>query len=215
MFLVKSTEKLKLCSLSFDDGPNLEGSVMNDMLDVLEKHGVPASFFLIGNKINTENAAVIRRAQQMGCDIQNHSWSHPDMVKEMLTSEQIKTEFSRAEEAIFNVTNIHTSFFRPPYISVNRLMYKNIPLPFINGHACEDWISDFTADELLEKMLSGAQDGVIFLLHVGETYLKTAEVVDRAIPILKSQGFHFTTVPELFRCKGVKPKKRKLWTLVK
>ena len=55
----------KLISLSFDDGPNLSGSVMNEMLDLLEKHGVPGSFFLIGNKINDENAPVIRRAMAL------------------------------------------------------------------------------------------------------------------------------------------------------
>ena len=42
----------KYCSLTFDDGPNTPGDdTMNKMLDVLEKHGVVASFFLIANKI--------------------------------------------------------------------------------------------------------------------------------------------------------------------
>ena len=204
----------KLCCLSFDDGPNLTGSVMNDMLDVLEKHGVIGSFFLIGNKINSQNEAIIKRAMALGCDIENHSWSHPDAVKEGLTKAQIEDEFLRTEEAIFNVIGRHTEFYRPPYISVNRLMYKAVPRPFICGHACEDWITEYSADELLEKMLSGVQDGVIFLLHVGETNLKTVEVVDRAIPILKSQGYDFVTVPELFKQKKVKPKLRKLWTIV-
>jgi peptidoglycan/xylan/chitin deacetylase (PgdA/CDA1 family) len=204
----------KLCCLSFDDGPNLTGSVMNDMLDVLEKHGVIGSFFLIGNKINSQNEAIIKRAMALGCDIENHSWSHPDAVKEGLTKAQIEDEFLRTEEAIFNVTGRHTEFYRPPYISVNRLMYKAVPRPFICGHACEDWITEYSADELLEKMMNGVQDGVIFLLHVGETNLKTVEVVDRAIPILKSQGYDFVTVPELFEQKKVKPKLRKLWTVV-
>ena len=204
----------KLCCLSFDDGPNLTGSVMNDMLDILEKHGVTGSFFLIGNKINEENSPVIRRASALGCDIENHSWSHPDAVKEGLSKAQVEDEFLRTEEAIFNVTGRHTEVYRPPYISVNRLVYKAVPRPFICGHACEDWFPDISADELLQKMLSGAQDGVIFLLHCGESNTKTVEVVDRAIPILKSQGYEFTTVPELFKQKGIKPKRRKLWTVV-
>ena len=45
----------KYCSLTFDDGPNTPGDdTMNKMLDVLEKHGVVASFFLIANKITPE-----------------------------------------------------------------------------------------------------------------------------------------------------------------
>ena len=45
----------KYCSLTFDDGPNFAGdNTMNRMLDILEKHGVVASFFLIANKISDE-----------------------------------------------------------------------------------------------------------------------------------------------------------------
>ena len=67
----------KYCSLTFDDGPNFAGdNTMNRMLDILEKHGVVASFFLIANKISDENTAVIERAVKMGCDIENHTWSH-------------------------------------------------------------------------------------------------------------------------------------------
>ena len=203
-----------LTALSFDDGPNLSGTVMSEMLDVLKKHKVPGSFFLIGNKINEENAPVIRRAMEMGCDIENHSWSHPDAVKENLSAAQIKEEFQRTEDAIFAVTGRHTEFYRPPYISVNDLMYESVPRPFICGHACEDWLPEHSAGVLLEKMLSGAQDGVIFLLHCGETNLHTIETVDRAIPILKAQGYEFVTVPELFKRKGIKTKRRKLWTVV-
>ncbi len=76
-------------------------------------------------------------------------------------------------------------------------------------------MAEYTADILLEKMLSATQDGLIFLLHCGESNLHSVETVDRAIPILKSQGYDFVTVPELFRRKEVEPAKGKLWTLVK
>ena len=62
---------MNYCSLTFDDGPNLAGDdTMNKMLDVLEKHGVVASFFLIANKITPENTKVIERAVALGCDIE-------------------------------------------------------------------------------------------------------------------------------------------------
>ncbi|MCR5764505.1 MAG: polysaccharide deacetylase family protein, partial [Treponema sp.] len=73
---------MKYLCLSFDDGPNLgDDTTMNNMLDLLEKNNVPASFFLIGNKITPENRKVIERAQKLGCDIQNHSWTHPAMAE--------------------------------------------------------------------------------------------------------------------------------------
>ena len=72
----------KYLCLSFDDGPNLgDDKTMNNMLDYLEAEKIPASFFLIGNKINEENKKVILRALSLGCDIQNHSWAHPAMAE--------------------------------------------------------------------------------------------------------------------------------------
>ena len=86
----------KYCSLTFDDGPNFAGDdTMDKMLDVLEKHGVVASFFLIANKITPENTAVIERAVKLGCDIENHTWSHPDMTK--LTREQMIEEYKKCD----------------------------------------------------------------------------------------------------------------------
>ena len=80
----------KFLCLSFDDGPNVESgdTTMNDMLDILEEYNVPASFFLIGNKITEENKSVIQRAIKLGCDIENHSWTHPKMAE--LTKEEIE-----------------------------------------------------------------------------------------------------------------------------
>lgn len=205
----------KLCCLSFDDGPNLNSfSTMTDMLDLLEKHHVTASFFLIGNKINAENEGVIKRAMALGCDIENHSWSHPNMPDQALSAEEIKEQVQKTDDIIFRLTGKKPLFFRPPYISVNDLMYSVIQYPFINGHACDDWLDEVEPDSRLEKMLSGAKDGVIFLLHVNDGNFKTTETVDRAIPILKSQGYSFVTVPELFKKKNITPAKGGLWTYV-
>ena len=202
----------KVCCLSFDDGPNLNASTMNDMLNVLEKHRVSASFFLIGNKINAENEKVIKRAVALGCDIENHSWSHPDMPLQGLSAEEIREEIKKTDEIIFRLTGKIPLFFRPPYISVNDLMYSVINKTFISGHPCDDWLNHVSAGQRLEKMLSGARDGVIFLLHVDDGNSKTTECVDRAIPVLKSQGYSFLPLPELFRQKNIAPKAGGLWS---
>ena len=204
----------KYLSLSFDDGPNLDGdTTMSDMLDVLERHGCRASFFLIGNKICAENIPVIERAVKMGCDIENHSWSHPDMTK--LTKTQIIEEYKKTDEAIFKITKKIPEFFRPPYISVNQTMFDSIKTPFICGKDCRDWEDDFSAEERLKMLLDDLHDNTIFLLHVSERNFKTLEVVDRAIPILKKQGYEFVTVPELFEIRGIDKKNTgKLWTIL-
>ena len=58
------SEAEKLIALSFDDGPNTTTTVK--MLDMLEKHGVVGSFFVIGNNINDSSAVVMKRAFDMG-----------------------------------------------------------------------------------------------------------------------------------------------------
>ena len=204
----------KYCSLTFDDGPNFAGdNTMNKMLDILEKHGVTASFFLIANKISAENTAVIERAMKMGCDIENHTWSHPDMTK--LSREEMIEEYEKCNEAIVKITGKKPVLFRPPFICVNDLMHEVIHVPFICGHGCEDWVKERTADERYKLMMANVQDGIMYLLHVDDGNEATLELVDRAIPALKAQGFEFVTAPRLFELKGVEMKDNgQNWTVV-
>lgn len=208
-------DKKKYISLTFDDGPNLgDDHTMNDMLDILEKYNISASFFLIGNKITPENTKIIERAVKLGCDIENHSWSHPAMTD--LTEEQILEEYNKCDEAIIKITGKKPEFFRPPYIAVNNLMFQTIKTTFICGQGCDDWIPEVPANVRYDKMLTAAADGIMYLLHVNENNKATLEAVDRIIPVLKEQGYTFVTVPELFAIKHqTNPANGTLWTLVK
>lgn len=192
----------KYISLTFDDGPNLgDDHTMNDMLDLLEKNDVVGSFFLIGNKINDENAKVIKRAFDMGCDIENHSWTHPAMPE--LTKEEMIEEYEKCDQAIIKITGKKPEFFRPPYIAVNDLMHQVIPTPFIQGHGCKDWELDVSAEERIKMMEEGTKDGVLYLLHVMEGNINTLKALEYLIPKLKKDDYTFVTVPEMFRIKGI------------
>ena len=192
----------KYISLTFDDGPNLgDDHTMNDMLDLLEKNDVVGSFFLIGNKINDENAKVIKRAFDMGCDIENHSWTHPAMPE--LTKEEMIEEYEKCDQAIIKITGKKPEFFRPPYIAVNDLMHQVIPTPFIQGHGCKDWEPDVSAEERIKMMEEGTKDGVLYLLHVMEGNINTLKALEYLIPKLKKDDYTFVTVPEMFRIKGI------------
>ena len=192
----------KYISLTFDDGPNLgDDHTMNDMLDLLEKNDVVGSFFLIGNKINDENAKVIKRAFDMGCDIENHSWTHPAMPE--LTKEEMIEEYEKCDQGIIKITGKKPEFFRPPYIAVNDLMHQVIPTPFIQGHGCKDWEPDVSAEERIKMMEEGTKDGVLYLLHVMEGNINTLKALEYLIPKLKKDDYTFVTVPEMFRIKGI------------
>lgn len=202
----------KLVALSFDDGPSYD-STMNDMLNLLEKYQIKGSFFIIGNKVNKENRPVLERAIKMGCDIQNHSWTHPTMPD--LTEQEIREEYEKTDTLIEELTGKKAEFFRPPYIAVNDLMYKVIKTPFICGQGCKDWEAKYDSTYRLHHILEDAKDGLIYLLHVMEGNEATLKAVDQAVPKLKAEGYEFVTVPELFKRKNINPNvPASLWTEV-
>ncbi len=205
---------MKYICLSFDDGPNIQpgDNTMNDMLDIMEKNNVPGSFFLIGNKITEENKKVILRAVKMGCDIQNHSWTHPFMDK--LSVEEIKDEYKKCDDAITDLVGKRPEFFRPPFVAVKQEMYDAITVPFICGVGVNDWDPNYDENYRYEQMIKCAQNGTIFLLHVLEGNKATLKAVERAIPVLKEQGFTFVNLPDLFEKCGVNPAiKNSLWSV--
>lgn len=189
----------KVVALTFDDGPNT--TTTNEVLDVLEKHQVVASFFLIGDNINDESAKAVKRAYDLGCEINNHSKSHGYMDK--MTADEIKAEFAFVDDKVLEITGERTKFFRPPYIAVGDEMWKNIEVPFISGLGCNDWDSKVSVEKRVKVITAGVTDGTIILMHDAEGNSKTVEAIDQIIPALKEQGYKFTTVSGLFEAKGI------------
>lgn len=186
-------------AITFDDGPNATTTM--EVLDILEKYQVRASFFLIGTNINDESAKSVKRAFDLGCDIENHSKTHSYMDK--MTADEIKDEVAYVNDKVKEITGTTPKFFRPPYIAVNDTMYENIDMTFISGNGCNDWDDKVTAEYRTKYLEKKAADGVIFLLHDAEGNSKTVEALDKAIPILLEKGFQFATISELFELKGI------------
>ena len=202
----------KIIALTFDDGPNV--TTTPKVLDMLEKHEVIASFFVIGNNINDASAEVMKRAYDMGCEIHNHSKSHPNMTE--MTVEQIIEEYEYTDNKVYEITGEHTAFFRPPYIAVNDAMLENIDVPFIAGIGCNDWDDKVTADKRARSILRQADDGDIILLHDAQGNDQTVEALETIIPELKAQGYIFVTMTDLFKIKGIEisPDDTKIYTNV-
>ena len=201
-----------MVALTFDDGPNT--STTTQVLDKLELYGVPASFFLIGNNINAESAKVVKRAYEMGCEIDNHSKTHSYMTQ--MTAEEIAAEVQFVSDKVEEITGEPTKFFRPPYIATNADMYANIDMPFICGAGCNDWDNKVTVQERIDNTVNQVQDGTIILLHDAQGNFQTVEALDTIIPTLLEQGYQFVTVSELFEAKGVAitPDDTTLYTVV-
>ena len=200
----------KQMALTFDDGPTI--GITDQVLDLLEKEGVRASFFLIGQQVTPETEYLVRREQAMGCSIENHSFTHQDMTK--LTKEEIKEEIDKTSKLIRDITGEDPQFFRPPYLCVDDKMYETIDFPFICGRGCQDWVPEVSAEERAEKILNAAEDGVMILVHDMPDNENTLEALKVVIPELKKRGFELVNIRELYENAGVKPVRNKLYSNV-
>ncbi len=200
----------KLIALTFDDGPNT--TTTNEVLDLLEQYDAKATFFLIGDNINSESAVSVKRAFDMGCEIGNHSKTHSNMSS--MSAEVIKTEIDFVDAWVEQITGTKTTFFRPPFIDVSQSMYDAIDLPFICGIDCQDYMENVSAEARAAYILNGAVDGTIVLLHDAAGNEKTVEALKIAMPQLAAEGYEFVTLSELFARQGETPKDYILYTYV-
>ena len=200
----------KLIALTFDDGPNT--TTTNDVLDILEEYNAKASFFLIGDNINEESAVSVKRAYDMGMEIDNHSKTHSNMSK--MQAEEVRAEITYVDERVKEITGEYPRFFRPPFIDVSQSLYDAVDLPFICGIDCQDYMPNVTAQERADYILNGAKDGVIVLLHDAAGNQATVDALKIAMPELVEQGYEFVTLTELFERHGETPKHNILYSNV-
>jgi peptidoglycan-N-acetylglucosamine deacetylase len=204
----------KLCALTFDDGP--DPVMTGRILDRLEKYGVNATFFVVGNRLNDGVKPTIDRMMSLGCELENHSWDYGTL--DTLEPAAIREKTGRTSELILKYSGRLPRFFRPPNLATSPAMHDSIDLAFVDGVVCNDWAACGTgAQERAAKALEGVEDGAIILLHdVQPEPHPTPEALDIIIPALKRRGYEFVTVSELFRRKGISPaKKGEGWTIVR
>ncbi|RCX17111.1 peptidoglycan/xylan/chitin deacetylase (PgdA/CDA1 family) [Anaerobacterium chartisolvens] len=200
----------KLIALTFDDGPS---PVTSLILDKLEQYNITASFFVIGQNINDETKSILQRQLSLGCEINNHSWTHSYMSG--MTAAQITDEINKTSNAIYHAVGVWPKFFRPPYMSISNTMYETIELPFICGISCNDWEPSVSAEARAAAILNSVREGDIILLHDFYGNTQTVDALDAIIQGLLDKGFSFVTVSEMFEQKGVNPNvKYRLWTNV-
>ena len=94
-----------MVALTFDDGPDDNYTV--EILDVLKKHKVPATFFLIGKRCELFPDVVKRMVKEKHV-VGNHTWSHPDISK--LSEKEIIEEITKADKVIKKLPDMHLDY---------------------------------------------------------------------------------------------------------
>lgn len=97
--------------LSFDDGPGLV-SALDSILQTLRENEIKAEFYVLGEEVRQYPEATRKIAEQ-GHDIQNHSWSHPNLAT--ATEQEVRRELERTQDIIEEVTGVRPTKIRPPY----------------------------------------------------------------------------------------------------
>lgn len=190
-----------MIALTFDDGPYPK--VTGHILDVLEKNGVCATFFVLGSRIEGHED-MLTRMDELGCEIGNHSFSHADLTR--LSKADCQRELSDTDAEIRRVTGHEASVVRPPYGYYNKTVMSAAERPLILWTVdTNDWRGK-APGEIADYVIQQAKEGSVILMHDQQT--QTADAMEMIIPTLIEEGFRFVTVSELIRltggqCKGV------------
>lgn len=186
-----------MVALTFDDGPN--GKATPKILDTLEKYGVVATFFDLGQNM-ANYPKVVKREETIGCEVESHTYAHKNLNK--LTSAQIKADMEKAEKVYQNVLGHKPSLVRPPYGNANSTVKSTLKYPLINWDIDTlDWKSRNAESVLKEIHKYSDYDGRIILMH--GIYNSTAEAVEKLVPELIDNGYQLVTVSEMAKYKNV------------
>lgn len=190
--------KEKVIYLTFDAG--YENGNTDAILDALKKHQAPATFFLVGNYIET-SPDLVKRMVAEGHTVGNHTCHHPNM-SQISTKEAFEKELKDLE-ALYEKTTGQpmTKFYRPPqgkYNETNLQMAKDMGYrTFFWSLAYVDWYENDqpTREEAFEKLLGRIHPGAIVLLH--STSKTNGEILDELLTKWEEMGYHFDSLSNL------------------
>jgi peptidoglycan/xylan/chitin deacetylase (PgdA/CDA1 family) len=188
-------------ALTYDDGPNDPHTLR--LLEVLAKHNVRATFFLIGRYVK-QRPEIAREIVRAGHVVGNHTFTHPLLI--FMSEAKIRKEIIRCQEALRDAVGEHSNLFRPPFggrrpavLRIARELGLEPVMWSITGY---DWNAPPAA--IIERKVSGkVRGGDLILLHdggheqMGADRAQTVIATDRLIERYKDEGYEFVTIPEI------------------
>ena len=186
----------KLIALTFDDGPS---QYTSQLLDGLAARGAKATFFMLGQMAESRKS-IVKRAWEEGHQICSHTYGHPNL--KTLSSDAVRSQFTRTDAILDSALGFDARYMiRPPYGNYNQNILNIGGVPFFYWSVdTRDWESR-NATSAYNEFIRAARDGSIVLMH--DIYPTTITAALNAIDTLKSQGYQFVTVAELFYRRGV------------
>jgi peptidoglycan/xylan/chitin deacetylase (PgdA/CDA1 family) len=190
-------------ALTYDDGPNDPWTLR--LLEVLDRHSVKATFFLLGRFVR-QKPEIVRELASAGHVIGNHSWDHPRLI--FVSNAELRRQVEQTQSAIFDACGVSPRLFRPPYggrrpgtLSAIRKLGLE---PIMWNVTCYDWKAT-SADRVLAHARRQIHGGDVLLMHdgdqraMGADRLHTVGGTDRIVAQYKAEGLQFVTIPEMMK----------------
>jgi peptidoglycan/xylan/chitin deacetylase (PgdA/CDA1 family) len=191
----------KQIALTYDDGPNDPHTLK--LLDVLAKHSVRATFFMIGRFVQRRPDIALAVAQA-GHVIGNHTFTHPLLI--FKSAAETRSQLTDCRSALQDAIGKRATLFRPPFggrrpatIKIARDVGLQTIMWNVTGH---DWNAP-PAEVIEKKVVRQVRGGDVILLHDGgheamdadrtQTVLATESLIRR----YKDEGYEFVTVDEM------------------
>ena len=180
----------KVIALTFDDGPH--DVCTPRLLDGLKERGVHATFFLMGENIEG-NEPLVRRMQEEGHLIGNHSYRHIQLTK--AGEDKVCDAIEQTEEIISGITGTRPQYLRPPYGDWNDELECRMNLTTVFWTVDSlDWQLQNTS-KIVQRVLKRAGNSDIILMH--DIFPTSVDAALQIVDTLQGQGYTFVTVDEL------------------
>lgn len=192
-------------ALTFDDGPS---EWTEPILDILAEHNAHATFFVVGS-VAGRRADLLRRMDESGHEIGNHSWSHPALARDC-GDDRVRDELRRTNDELAAILGAPPRRFRAPHYDVDarvEAIAAELGLVHTRGDVTPpDWHEKATPALTTTFVLRQIEDGCVIGLHdgippseagSGVSRQSTVDAVATIVPRLAERGFRCVTASEL------------------
>ena len=195
--IYKVSKEEKELALTFDINW-AENDELYNILDVLDKYNVKATFFIMGGWVNysEENKEKLKKINERGHEIGNHSYIHPMFTK--INEERMKSELEKTNKIIKDTIGVDVNLFRFPSGDYNK---KSIEFVKSNGYEIIQWNIDsidwkqLGEEKEYNNVMKKIEPGSIILFHNNAKY--TPKNLDKIIKELQEEGYSFIPVGKM------------------
>ncbi|BED93102.1 MAG: polysaccharide deacetylase family protein [Candidatus Paraimprobicoccus trichonymphae] len=187
------TEK-KLISFTFDDGG--EDKQVCELLRVLKEKKIKATFFIIGEWAK-EHTDMVKKINEDGHDIGNHSYTHPFLPN--LNKENLESEIEKCNKVLEKIINKKIDLFRAPFGATDKTVIKKAEekkMFLIKWNIdTVDWKKGTTEEQILKTVKNEKRKGSIILMHMGKN--QTIKVLPKLIKHLNEEDYEIVPISRL------------------